>query len=137
VAAAGGGYFRADNSDGSSPSTTGIYLILPESRGYVPRGLDTAATVDPDGASRYLGDIQLDAYQGHYHTVNASVGGNELVYKVNNVSTGAGLNVPEGALAGAGDIDARENVTDGTNGTPRIDSESRMTNFSTKFVVWY
>lgn len=127
VAAAGGGYYRANNADGSSPSTTGIYLILPETRGYAPRGLDVAASVDPDGASRFLGDNQLDAFQGHEHNVEGSP----------NLSSGTlGFDRPNNFPPDAS-VPTAGIVTDGVSGTPRTSSESRMTNFSTKFVVWY
>lgn len=126
VAAAGGGYFRADNSDGTSPNIAGIYLILPETRGYTPRGLDVAASVDPDGASRYLGDIQVDAFQGHnMRTINTILGTGTGI-----ISLGAGV---------SNQVSQEDStpITDGVNGAPRTDSETRMTNFSTKFVVWY
>lgn len=130
VAAAGGAYFRADNSDGTSPSTTGIYLILPETRGYVPRGLDAAATVDPDGASRFLGDLQTDAVQLHQHGMvldtSAESGG----------LTAAFWSARDTTAVAAVQNDTSTYEADG-GGTPRTDSETRMTNYSTKFVVWY
>lgn len=132
VAAAGGAYYHADNSDGSSPNTAGIYLILPETRGYAPRGLDTAASVDPDGAARYLGDNQLDAFQGHYH------GGG--VGRVSSPNDGFNTGLQAAGIAPTdfnGALQITAPTTDGVNGTPRTSSESRMVNFSTKFVVWY
>ena len=144
VAAAGGGYFRADNSDGSSPNIAGIYLILPETRGYAPRGLDAAATVDPDGAGRFLGDVQLDAFQG-FDPVSATARGKNLGTAGGATYYNAGGGVvpadatwdatsatPDSESVGRGFV-----VADGVNGAPRLDSETRMTNFSTKFVVWY
>jgi len=141
VAAAGGGYFRADNSDGSSPNTTGAYLILPDTRGYAPRGLDVAASVDPDGASRYLGDIQLDALQGHIHyngmaedSVNAEfVYGTTASEAPGSATKCTAENVATPDRQGL----ASSPKDDGTNGTPRTSSESRMTNYSTKWVIWY
>jgi hypothetical protein len=142
VAAAGGGYYRADNSDGSSPNIAGIYLILPETRGYAPRGLDSAATVDPDGASRYLGDNQLDAFQGHifYNGIansNASFTINVYGDTTNEMPGLATRQVTDDASTRDYQGLTSAPKTDGVNGTPRIDSETRMTNFSTKFAVWY
>jgi len=51
-------FFRADDAGGVTRNTAGVYLILPDARGYFIRGLDTAAGIDPDGASRDLGSIQ-------------------------------------------------------------------------------
>jgi hypothetical protein len=62
-------YYRATDAAGTSRSTTGAYLILPDRRGYVLRGLDTAASVDPDGASRDIGDTQDWALRKHSHYV--------------------------------------------------------------------
>ena len=134
VAAAGGAYFRADNSDGTSPNIAGVYLILPETRGYTPRGLDLAASVDPDGAGRFLGDVQLDAFQGHWHEIYGSEDSGTSWNTNDNISA-RGDNPADGLLANQDFI--RAAITDGVNGTPRTDSETRMTNFSTKFVVWY
>lgn len=132
VAAGGGAYYRADDAAGTTPNIAGVYLILPESRGYTTRGLDAAASVDPQGASRFLGDTQVDAFQGHrmgpltilnsFKTVRA--GGTEL--------PGAG-----GSLVSNNDATTGDPVTDGVNGTPRTDSESRMTNRSTQFAIRY
>lgn len=60
-------FYRATDAAGTSRSTTGTYLILPDLRGYVLRGLDVAASVDPDGASRSLGDTQSWALVNHDH----------------------------------------------------------------------
>ena len=46
-------------------NTAGTWFILPDTRGYALRGLDVGASVDPDGASRDVGSVQVDAFQGH------------------------------------------------------------------------
>ena len=130
VAAAGGGYYRADDAAGTIPNIAGVYLILPETRGYTPRGLDLAASVDPDGAGRFLGDVQLDAFQGHEIEIFNGVtpGGALNGISASNRTTAVGT-LMDGLSTSI--------ITDGVNGTPRTDSETRMTNYSTKFVVWY
>jgi hypothetical protein len=119
-------YFHADDAAGTSRNTAGVYLILPESRGYVPRGLDTAATIDPDGASRTLGHLQLDTFQGHtlgyggsdVKTANVlSAGASEVV----RFTTGTSLVI----------------MSDGLHGAPRTSTETRMTNRATKFAIRY
>jgi len=127
VAAAGGGFYHADDAAGVTPNTTGIYLILPETRGYTLRGLDTSATVDPDGASRYLGDSQLDAFQGF-----------TIAFDVNQFDTtlGGGL-VTSGNNVGS-TVSQESDISDnGSDGTPRTDSETRMINISTNYGVTY
>lgn len=130
VAAGGGAFFRADDAAGTIPNIAGIFLILPDYRGRVPRGDDAGATVDPLGASRFLGDAQADAFQGHWH---------------NTWSTNAGA---ADALAGTGGGSATINLQsavdqaqapsdDGVNGTPKISSESRMANVQTRYAITF
>ncbi len=129
AAAAGGGFFHADNPDGTNPNPAGIYLILPDTRGYVLRGIDAGALVDPDGASRFIGDTQLDAMQGHFHGTSQAL----------RVSPSAAN--PQAGTGWYADIGNTENITgpitDGVNGTPRISSETRMVNVSANFGITY
>jgi hypothetical protein len=136
VAAAGGAYYRADDAAGTIPNIAGVYLILPESRGYAPRGLDPAATVDPQGASRYLGDLQEDAFQGHWHNIQAS-GGQVLVDGDATGPSVFGRNGSWGGIVSDLTVETTSPVTDGVNGTPRTSSETRMSNRSTKWAVIY
>lgn len=140
VAAVDGGYYRADNSDGSSPNIAGVWLILPETRGYAPRGLDVAASVDPDGASRFLGDVQVDAGQGHIHF--NGIGDNtatDFIYGTDSTEVPGVATVIIQNEVGAPTFQGITSVPkdDGANGTPRLSSETVMNNFSTKFAVWY
>ena len=116
VAAAGGGYYRASDAAGTTPDIAGPYLILPETRGYASRGLDTAASVDPDGASRYLGDVQADELKSHDH---------DIKHDAASATSGA-------FIAGSSVAGVLVETTELTGG-----AETRMSNFSTKFVVWY
>ena len=121
-------FFRADNSNGTSRNVAGAYLILPDMRGRVIRALDTAAGVDPDGATRYLGSLQGDTFQGFkaylYGPWNTTGGGASpaMVVTKDSPSVGSGqiINMYSGGVGGF--------ITDGTNGTPRISTETRMTN---------
>lgn len=56
-------FFRTSDAGGTIRNVAGPYLVLGEGRGYALRGLDIAAAVDPDGASRDMGSLQLDAMQ--------------------------------------------------------------------------
>jgi hypothetical protein len=62
-------FYHADDAAGTIRNTTGIYLILPDLRGYFLRGLDTSGTVDPQGATRDIGDTQDDDIEEHKHYV--------------------------------------------------------------------
>lgn len=130
VAAAGGAYYRADDAAGTTPNIAGVYLILPESRGYTTRGLDTAASVDPDGAARALGDNQGSAMWGHWH---------ENWGEINTTAGGVGRDVMghnNGSLLPLQNA-VRTAITDGVNGTPTVSSESRGPNRSTQFAIRY
>jgi len=124
-------YYRSDDAAGTIRNITGVYLILPESRGYVPRGLDLAASVDPDGASRTVGHLQGDAFQGHWHELysNQSFGTVGLYNPIGGLNTGT--------IAIAGNSPIKTAITDGVNGTPRTATESRGTNRATQFAIRY
>lgn len=133
VAAAGAPFYRADDAAGTIPNTAGAYIILPETRGLVPRGLDLAAINDPLGAGRFLGDYQEDAMQGHHHLTTVS-----------NPS-GSGLrgiqpSVSDSSFAAQEITDNSgtfQPASDGVNGTPRTSSETRMSNFSINWGITY
>lgn len=139
AAAAGGGYFRADDAAGTIPNITGIYFILPESRGYGVRGLDLAASVDPDGASRTIGDNQADAMQRITASVDAVKIGGGLA--VDAVTEGA-FNVETGSFTGNSGISGSSlkiNFNSADSASPNLaktnDVETRMSNRSTKFIM--
>ena len=135
-------FYKADDAAGTIRNIAGIYLILPESRGYALRGLDPGASVDPDGASRDLGNVQLDAFQGHSFGNASGVSGL-------TVDVDLRMNSANAASAGGADTTNRDSfvsdsagvavvpVDDGTNGTPRVEIESRMVNIATKFGITY
>lgn len=121
-----GAFFHADNADGSSPNTTGAYLILPDTRGRSGRGKDPTATVDPQGALRFLGDEQDSAMWSHWHDAfferSAAVNGG-----AGNIGTqgdGAPIKINENST-----IDIRTAITDGVNPTPNLSSETRTANY--------
>lgn len=122
-------WYRANNADGTGRNIAGIYLILPETRGYILRGLDPSGTIDPDGATRKIGSIQQDAFQGH-HQVTPS-GSGFLIYNV-----AGGLQVSAGSTSSFS-TETGNPITDGVNGTPRIAIETRMKNVAIKWVVGY
>jgi len=120
-------YYHADDAAGTIRNTAGVYLILPESRGYTVRGLDTAASVDPDGASRDLGHLQDHAFQSHAHGDGASV---------NKDDNTMGAGVSEVVRTTGGGV-AQQIMNDGVGGTPQTSTETRMINRATKFAIRY
>lgn len=143
VAAAGGAYYRADDAAGTTPNITGAYLILPESRGYTTRGLDLAASVDPLGASRYLGDNQLDAMQRVTGLIDGNlIGGPSAAGTISGVFSGSTKFNRQATTSvntdfGIDTIDFDNANSTSPNPAKTDDVETRMTNRSTKFAIRY
>jgi phage-related tail fiber protein len=122
------------NGDGSTT------FNLPDYRGRFLRGFDNTAGTDPDAASRTdrgdgttgdaVGTKQADAFQGHYHHKPASP---------NTYAEGTGLGLfrttSVGASSDTGVISAAGALTDGTNGAPRITSETRPANINVMYCI--
>ncbi len=140
VAAGGGAFYRSSDAGGATPNIAGPYLQLPDTRGYVLRGLDTAGAVDPGGAARFLGDVQNYAMVRHNHTWfsgdgSISSGGRygDGGSDQTRIGNGSAVNpTAPSRLVGAVIADFA------TANTPVLNTdESRMTNISTKFGITY
>lgn len=123
-------FYKTSDAGGTIRSTSGTYMVLPDLRGYALRGLDVAAAVDPDGASRDIGSIQLSAFQGHWH---------DTLETPNSAITSGGYPQPGSGTSGnpLNVNSIKDPITDGVNGTPRTDSETRMINIACKFGIRY
>lgn len=121
-------FYHADDAAGTIRNTAGIYLILPDTRGYTLRGLDVAGVVDED-AGRDLGSIQLDQFQGHFHEN----------FGLNNVFQG-GANLAAPTISPDNIALHPNNIrqpTEGSNGVPRRGNETRMVNVATTYGITY
>lgn len=87
---------------------------LPDDRANVDRGWDNGRGID---VGRVRGSEQLDAFQGHAHTV-----------WVPNAQVTSNFTVDGTGLAGVAVMTTDSIVSDGANGTPRVASETRMRN---------
>lgn len=108
-----------------APDVAGTRTLL-DTRGAV------AAAIDATGGSREdVGVYQDDAFQGHDRDLASSLGGSNIVN--DTYGTGASLS---GQGMGGSTLATRNTVItsnyydDGTNGTPRVDDETRMKNYS-------
>lgn len=127
------------NGDGSTT------FNLPDYRGRFLRGFDNTAGADPDASSRTdrgdgttgdaVGTKQADAFQGHYHKIqqydrgSVQSGWNELIASGQNYNIGS-----EGTNA-VSRIQADDIITDNSNGTPKITSETRPTNINVMYCI--
>jgi microcystin-dependent protein len=98
-------------------------FALPDLRGYFVRGSGTNGN---GVASSTFGVKQTDAFQGHFHSATTTavrlVGGG-------SVPTGGNYGFPAAAVTVSGA------TTDGTNGTPRIASETRPVNIAMLYCI--
>lgn len=127
-------FYHADDAAGTVRNTTGIYLILPDTRGYILRGLDIAGSVDPDGPSRDLGSIQDFAIEN----ITGSISFYEDTY-IAGSDTGVfseALGPADPYPAGAGNT-AINVVTFDASTVVNTATETRMVNIATKFGIRY
>ena len=134
------GYLKADGSAVSRTTYASLFTAigttygtgdgsttfnLPDLRGEFVRGWDDGRGVD---SGRTLGSSQSDAFQGHSHNIYQSSGGGPA----SNTWQVPGANIySQGNYAhDAHNFIAREPISDGTNGTPRIATETRPRNIA-------
>jgi hypothetical protein len=83
-------YFRTSDAGGTTRDTAGPYLVLPDARGSFMRGLDTSGTVDPDGATRDVGNYQEWASFDHRHYIYYNGAGGPASFYYYNITPGSG-----------------------------------------------
>jgi microcystin-dependent protein len=121
--------------------TVDVSFNVPDLRGKFIRGVDGGAGYDPDRTSRTainsggntgnsIGSYQGDAFQGHFHynrynngTTAAGGDPSRVIVSTTNGTTGNSGTVVSGARS------------DGTNGTPRIKSETRPKNVYVNYII--
>lgn len=112
-------------ADGTLPASASSYTgAFPDMRGQFLRGMNgtrSDARKDPD--TRAVGSQQVDAFQGHRHSMPEAWG-----------FTGSGSNTAPTAAARASVSSTNDPISDGVNGTPRLASETRPGNIA---VYWY
>lgn len=123
----------------------GTHFNLPDMRGRIARGRANGSANDPDRAGRTasaaggatgdaVGSVQNDAMQGHWH---------DLYSQATMTSPGAGSNFyawgggPFNTLVAGSNKAVKGSTSDGSSGTPRTSSESRMKNAYVDFIIKY
>lgn len=128
---------------GSGTATT---CALPDYRGRFLRGIDGGSGNDPDSASRTamntggatgnnVGSIQTDSLQGHRHYIDPTNG----TFRYLTMQTIANPSTPltSGSYGNYSTNTVGDTVTDGTNGTPRVSSETRVKNAYVNYCIKY
>ena len=131
-------FYRANDAGGAVRNIAGIYLILPDTRGYVLRGLDVAASVDPDGASRDVGSIQNFAIENITAEVQilGCLTGSALGNSAGALSIAAGTSIPN-RFTTTTDTAARQKLLLDASLAVNTATETRMVNIATKFGIRY
>jgi hypothetical protein len=130
-------FYHADDAAGTIRNTAGIYLKMPDLRGYFLRGLDLAAAVDPDGAGRDIGNVQNNAITKHYHELYDG----STRYFPRSTADGSGTNytgvsqVTAGATVKAGKSDGSSTIVPG--GVTDLSTENRPTNIAIRWCIRY
>jgi hypothetical protein len=113
----------APHGDGDGTAT----FTVPQYCGEFLRGWDNGRGID---ANRAIGDLQTDAFQGHFHGVTWTPGAFFILAGGSN-GTG-GINTVAGVS-----ITVLGPISDGTNGTPRTATETRPRNISALVTIRY
>ena len=133
--------FGNGSTDGDGNPASGDFN-LPDMRGRFARGLDTTdigqEPRDPDRATRAVGSVQQDAFQGHWHygpdSPDASPGARSAAPSASgNFGVHALTSVPNLVM-----FEGTKYVHDSNgNGDPRVSSETRPQNVAVNYIIKY
>lgn len=103
---------------------------LPDFRGMFLRGAGIHGSLKDANGDYYtgnsVGNHKNDSFQGHEHTVPGEIR-----------PQGTATNLRELGGSATSNADTIATVTDGSNGTPRTDVETKPVNFSVNFIIKY
>ena len=110
---------------------------LPDFRGIFPRGSGTSAKLTNANGAAFastLGTYQNDQMQGHWHGLHLTVDDSGQAIQNQYVMGGNSGTAEDMDTAKAW---ARAAITDTTNGTPRVGTETNPANLSINFIIKY
>jgi len=89
-------FYKTSDNPGTVRDTGGAYFVLPDLRGVFLRGKDPTGAIDPNGATREMGDIQFNDVGIHVHQIR-DIAENWYTKTVltNNAAAGTDLQVVE------------------------------------------
>lgn len=135
-------FYHADDAAGTIRNTAGVYLILPDTRGYALRGLDTSGGIDPDGAGRDVGSIQdfaIENITGDFELLRYCLGFPAANYVTNgvfsHVSIGGIVDTQTNGLSAV--PNNHDQVFFDASTVVNTSTETRMINIATKFGIRY
>jgi hypothetical protein len=126
-------FYKTSDAGGTTRSTAGTYLVLPDTRGLSLKGVgDATVNTRVKTGPAVLAEVQEDQGQGHRHE-----------YKTKNYNTpDASPYWARGASADAGSEHntvggVTDPITDGTNGTPRTGTYTRDNSMGVNYGIGY
>ena len=120
-------FYKTSDAGGTTRSTAGTYLVLPDTRGLSLKGVGNATvnTRTKTGPAS-LGEVQEDQMQGHIHNASTiGYGGNYFP------AGGTGNYSPNNVYPIGPPVD------NGTDGTPRTGTNTRDSSIGTNFGITY
>lgn len=142
--AAADAFYHADDAAGLIRNTAGAYLIFPDGRGRVVRGLDLTGSVDPDGAGAYLGEEQEDAGQGWQLGASEDITGARDTYgcartrdRTADVSASSGRAELTLSTTEQGLNRMLKAMNNGTDGDPRQTDQTRAKSLLFNLMITY
>ena len=128
-------FYKSSDAAGTTRTTAGPYIILPDMRGKFIRGYDLSAVVDPDGLSRsYKGTNQAALTEDHYHRIHKNLSApsaNDYSWR-DAADPGVGAAVTILVAGDANPIYAGDDSTDAALG-----AETRPVNVNAGWYIWY
>jgi hypothetical protein len=133
-------FYKSSDAAGTSRTTAGPYMKLPDMRGKFLRGSDLSASVDPEAANRgYHGTNQTDQIENHEHPLtDASAMGATYWYwnttnTIENTTGGDTMYyIQIGSTGGATQFIAYDSTPSDPLGT-----ETRPINVNAGWYIWY
>lgn len=124
-------FYKTSDAGGYTRSTAGAYMVMPDARGLVVRGLGSNAKITAANGNTYSGGTKIaqlmnDMLQGHFHT-GTTIG----TSTANSASGGSGYVL----INSTGTIGAPS--TDGTNGDPRYGFETCGASIAAQICITY
>lgn len=138
------GFYRTSDAGGATRSTTGAYMVLPDARGLVIRGLGANTKIFCSNGNSYSGGEAIaeqltDMMFGHRHSFG--IGGGFAAYAASNgpinylVGNNGSNYGTTATLQAQGYIGG--STTDTVNGTPRPGPETRGASIAFQICITY
>jgi len=137
-------FYKTSDAGGTTRSTTGGYMVFPDARGLVVRGLGSNSKITAANGSTYsggtkIGELLTDMFAGHIHRFMRPTGTVGVIAQYDGTAAGAANDSfarGSGTSIGTLSIDVTP-YNDGTNGSPRYGTETRGASMGAQICITY